>query len=252
MKRYTIGALFSPDLERVLLLQKQRPDWQKGRFNFPGGKLELGESVSECIAREFEEETGAVIPATSWHHIGRIENSDKDKTIKKIDTIELHFHEQLELAYALLNDAIASCTRLAFRERKKPQPDEQFIKDMEANKAKALKLLYGDGTFASLQRMRQVIDEYGPFVRALYRAGGEPALENRHYAVDFLTALYDEAQHGPIESMTDERVTWFSSKSLPLNCITNVHWLVSFALNFHAQGRNDRLKFGLFEYEYPE
>jgi 8-oxo-dGTP diphosphatase len=74
MKKYTIGALFTSDFNRVLLIQKERPQWQKGKLNFPGGHIEVGEWGHDCIAREFFEETNLKIPSTNWTQIGLIEN----------------------------------------------------------------------------------------------------------------------------------------------------------------------------------
>jgi 8-oxo-dGTP pyrophosphatase MutT (NUDIX family) len=39
--------------ERVLLLHNERDEWE-----LPGGRLELGETLLECVAREITEETG--------------------------------------------------------------------------------------------------------------------------------------------------------------------------------------------------
>lgn len=41
---------------RVLLLKNERGEWE-----LPGGKLELGEEPSVCVAREITEETGLVV-----------------------------------------------------------------------------------------------------------------------------------------------------------------------------------------------
>lgn len=38
---------------RVLLLKNERDEWE-----LPGGKLELGEQPTDCVAREISEETG--------------------------------------------------------------------------------------------------------------------------------------------------------------------------------------------------
>lgn len=43
MRRYSAVALFSPNLDRVVLIHKLRPTWQAGKANFPGGKVEKGD-----------------------------------------------------------------------------------------------------------------------------------------------------------------------------------------------------------------
>jgi len=45
----------SPD---VLLILKNKPEWQNNRLNLCGGKVEDGESVIECAVRELKEEAG--------------------------------------------------------------------------------------------------------------------------------------------------------------------------------------------------
>jgi 8-oxo-dGTP pyrophosphatase MutT (NUDIX family) len=39
--------------DRVLLLKNERDEWE-----LPGGRIELGESPEQCVAREIHEETG--------------------------------------------------------------------------------------------------------------------------------------------------------------------------------------------------
>lgn len=76
MVHYTIGALFTEDFGHVLLILKLRPEWQKGKFNLPGGKVEPGEDMQECIAREFKEETDINSTPDDWKLIGMIEGPD--------------------------------------------------------------------------------------------------------------------------------------------------------------------------------
>ena len=44
--------------DRVLVAQRRRDDARGGLWEFPGGTLEPGESVEECLARELREELG--------------------------------------------------------------------------------------------------------------------------------------------------------------------------------------------------
>ena len=44
---------------KVLLVQKERPEWQKGFFNLVGGKIE-NEGCAQAALRELKEETGLV------------------------------------------------------------------------------------------------------------------------------------------------------------------------------------------------
>jgi 8-oxo-dGTP pyrophosphatase MutT (NUDIX family) len=46
------GVVLDP-ADRVLLLRNERDEWE-----LPGGRIEIGESPEECVAREIAEETG--------------------------------------------------------------------------------------------------------------------------------------------------------------------------------------------------
>ena len=61
IEKYTLGFLFDKNKENILLIQKNRPEWQKGKFNAIGGKVEEDEDVLACMEREFEEETSLKI-----------------------------------------------------------------------------------------------------------------------------------------------------------------------------------------------
>lgn len=66
----TLGFIYTPDLQKVLLIEKQRPEFHKGRLNGLGGKCERNEESTTCISREVEEESGLKIPPTEWKNIG--------------------------------------------------------------------------------------------------------------------------------------------------------------------------------------
>jgi 8-oxo-dGTP diphosphatase len=56
-KNYVLGFLFSIDEEWVLLIEKTKPEWQRGKLNGIGGKIEIGERSHDAMVREFKEET---------------------------------------------------------------------------------------------------------------------------------------------------------------------------------------------------
>ncbi len=51
---------------RVLAARRSYPDIAAGRWEFPGGKVEPGESPEAALAREIAEELGCTIEVTGW------------------------------------------------------------------------------------------------------------------------------------------------------------------------------------------
>jgi len=68
-KTYVVGFLFTEDpaTRKVVLIEKQRPDWQRGRFNGPGGRVQEGETPAAAMRREYVEECG--VNVDSWHMV---------------------------------------------------------------------------------------------------------------------------------------------------------------------------------------
>ena len=68
---YVVGFLFNRDLTQVVLIKKNRPTWQAGKYNGVGGKIEASDNTfHEAMAREFIEETGK--ECTHWDLFGYI------------------------------------------------------------------------------------------------------------------------------------------------------------------------------------
>lgn len=76
-KEYVLGFAFTVDKSKVVLIEKQKPDWQKGKFNGVGGKIDQWveetkstfrhiETSYEAMIREFKEETSVTV--TNWQH----------------------------------------------------------------------------------------------------------------------------------------------------------------------------------------
>lgn len=55
---------------KVLLARRRREDHQGGKWEFPGGKVEPGESEPAALEREFQEEFGVVIHARERLGVG--------------------------------------------------------------------------------------------------------------------------------------------------------------------------------------
>lgn len=52
----------------VLLVRKNKPDWQAGLWNAVGGKAEPDETPVEAMVREFHEEVGVQTLPGDWRH----------------------------------------------------------------------------------------------------------------------------------------------------------------------------------------
>ena len=79
MKRYVCGFMFNDVsdgslYERVALIHKQRPEWQKGRLNGIGGHIRDGESPHQAMRREFLEEAG--YDQEKWNYFLTLKGKD--------------------------------------------------------------------------------------------------------------------------------------------------------------------------------
>lgn len=81
MKHYVAGFLFSEDKSKVVLIAKNRPEFQAGKLNAVGGKIEdYDKNNYDAMRREFREETGVF--HKDW---------DQFAVIKEKDTFRVDF-----------------------------------------------------------------------------------------------------------------------------------------------------------------
>lgn len=107
--QYTVGLMFDNKAKEVLLIKKNRPKFQAGKYNGVGGKLEKGETVRQCMVREFQEESGIHTSDDQWKHIITLEggtwrvwffmsrdpnvysyNNSTDEVLRLVPTSQLH------------------------------------------------------------------------------------------------------------------------------------------------------------------
>lgn len=58
MRRFDVAAGILWNGTEVLITRRHDHDHQGGRWEFPGGKRHFGETMEECLRREFQEELG--------------------------------------------------------------------------------------------------------------------------------------------------------------------------------------------------
>ena len=78
MTNYVVGLLFDYGGGNLLMVEKDRPEWQAGKFNGIGGKVEEGETFYHAMARETREETGLHID--DWQAFAEV-HSGNDRIV---------------------------------------------------------------------------------------------------------------------------------------------------------------------------
>jgi 8-oxo-dGTP diphosphatase len=76
MKKYSLGFIFNASLNKVLLMHRIKPEWQKGKINGIGGKVEEHESALSSMVRETQEETALTIKENEWQYIANLSSPE--------------------------------------------------------------------------------------------------------------------------------------------------------------------------------
>lgn len=79
-----LGFMFTPDAKSLVLIQKERPEWQKGLLNGIGGKVEkFDKSYKHALCREFKEEAGVETVSEDWKAFCHLEGKDYELRVFK-------------------------------------------------------------------------------------------------------------------------------------------------------------------------
>jgi 8-oxo-dGTP diphosphatase len=73
---YVNGFMIDPYRREVIFIEKQRPSFQKGKWNGIGGKIEPNELAIHAMVREFHEEAGIETYPEAWQHVLDIAGPD--------------------------------------------------------------------------------------------------------------------------------------------------------------------------------
>ncbi len=98
MTKYALGFICSKD--QVILIHKNRPDWQAGKLNGLGGKIESGESGLDTIVREVQEEAGVITNPRDWRLICLMQGPDW-----QVDVFSMHL-DTLPLVESLTDEIV--------------------------------------------------------------------------------------------------------------------------------------------------
>jgi 8-oxo-dGTP diphosphatase len=82
---YVLTFVLSPDYQKILLILKKKPEFQRGKFNGIGGKVEVDDKSLEAAAsRELKEETGLDLPEYLFHKFCVFTDKKQDDTTHRI------------------------------------------------------------------------------------------------------------------------------------------------------------------------
>jgi 8-oxo-dGTP pyrophosphatase MutT (NUDIX family) len=113
---YVNGFMINPETEEVLLIRKNRPDFQAGKWNGIGGKIEPNESRNAAMVREFREETGVETNTSDWEHCLSLEG--RDFAVHFYRCFVSHFPD-----YHTTTDELVKLAQLDWIHARAPYPD---------------------------------------------------------------------------------------------------------------------------------
>lgn len=114
MIRYVCGFCISPNKRLVALIEKQKPKWQKGKWNGIGGKIEDGELPDEAMTREFREETGVHFQPRRWIEIVTLRGDDWECTFFYLFDLKVLKVKTMEKERVMVHDPMKLPEKIVF------------------------------------------------------------------------------------------------------------------------------------------
>ena len=76
-KDYVLGFMFNYSFDHIVLIRKNKPAWQAGKFNGLGGKKEKqDDTFLHAMVREFYEEAKIETDIASWYNFANLDGPD--------------------------------------------------------------------------------------------------------------------------------------------------------------------------------
>lgn len=92
---YVVGLAFSKGMKYLLLIEKNRPETQKGKLNGVGGHISESECPIDAMIREFYEETGIKTSRAQWKPLLKISGPGKKRN--QLTGEIFFFHAELDI-----------------------------------------------------------------------------------------------------------------------------------------------------------
>jgi 8-oxo-dGTP diphosphatase len=114
--KVSVNCIIEKD-KKFLLVQQARPSNSRGRWSFPGGKVNKGETFKEAVSRELREETG--LSAIKINYLG-CRQEEPYKTIKHFFVVKVKDSKICFDKKEILNVAWFSLAEIKNKKVRKP------------------------------------------------------------------------------------------------------------------------------------
>lgn len=103
MKHYVLCLIQAKDTGRIIFVRKNRPEWQKGRVNLIGGKVEINESIEKAAIREIYEEVGIKFDLCN-KRLGKIVDIDEYNAPYEVHCFKFYTEKELVLTPSSIDE----------------------------------------------------------------------------------------------------------------------------------------------------